>query len=76
MWTDVKICRFEEGHIQATGRDKKGRKQYIYHSIYEQKCQLEKFNRLINFAKALPAIRKNLTEQSSLKNGPRKKYWD
>ncbi|MDO6440398.1 DNA topoisomerase IB [Cyclobacterium sp. 1_MG-2023] len=58
MWTDVKICRFEEGHIQATGRDKKGRKQYIYHSIYEQKCQLEKFNRLINFAKALPAIRK------------------
>lgn len=58
MWSDVKICRFEEGHIQATGRDKKGRKQYIYHSTYEKKCQLEKFNRLIHFAKALPAIRK------------------
>ena len=58
MWTDVKICRFEEGHIQATGRDKKGRKQYIYHTIYEQNCQLEKFNSLINFAKALPTIRK------------------
>jgi len=58
MWSDVRICRFEEGHIQATGRDKKGRKQYIYHTVYEQRCQLEKFNRLINFAKALPSIRK------------------
>lgn len=75
MWTDVKICRFEEGHIQATGRDKKGRKQYIYHTIYEQNCQLEKFNSLINFAKALPTIRKNLTKLSKQKSGPKKRCW-
>ncbi|EPR71308.1 DNA topoisomerase IB [Cyclobacterium qasimii] len=58
MWEDVKICRFEEGHIQATGRDNKGRKQYIYHSVYEQKCQEEKFNKMVKFAMALPNIRK------------------
>ena len=58
MWEEVRICRFEDGHIQATGRDKKGRKQYIYHSIYEQKCQEEKFNKMSSFAMALPGIRK------------------
>ncbi|WFO15993.1 hypothetical protein M601_020250 [Cellulophaga baltica 4] len=39
MWSDVNICRFDDGHIQAIGRDLKGRKQYIYHSVYEKNRQ-------------------------------------
>lgn len=58
MWSDVMICKWDDGHIQATGRDTKGRKQYIYHSKYEAARQQEKFDRMMDFGKELPAIRK------------------
>ncbi len=56
-WTDVWICSEPHGHIQATGRDEQGRKQYIYHTRWAEVRNLAKFNRLLPFAEALPAIR-------------------
>jgi DNA topoisomerase I len=56
-WTDVWICRDEKGHIQATGRDDAGRKQYIYHPLWGEIRNQAKFSRLIPFAEALPQIR-------------------
>ncbi|HET8736289.1 MAG TPA: DNA topoisomerase IB [Pricia sp.] len=58
MWQDVMICRFDDGHIQAIGRDAKDRKQYIYHSLYEKRRQEEKFKKMLAFSKLLPKIRK------------------
>jgi len=58
MWSDVMICKWDDGHIQATGRDAKGRKQYIYHSKYEEARQQEKFDRMLSFGKQLTSIRK------------------
>lgn len=58
MWSDVLICRFDDGHIQAIGRDTKGRKQYIYHSVYERLKQEEKHKKMVDFSHALPKIRK------------------
>lgn len=58
MWSEVLICRFDDGHIQAIGRDAKGRKQYIYHSVYEKQQQEEKFKKMLDFSEQLPKIRK------------------
>jgi DNA topoisomerase I len=56
-WTDVWICRDGQGHVQATGRDAKGRKQYRYHARWHA-CRGEtKFDRMTAFAAALPGIR-------------------
>jgi DNA topoisomerase-1 len=56
-WTDVWICRDARGHVQATGRDAKGRKQYRYHADWHA-CRGEtKFDRMPAFAAALPSIR-------------------
>lgn len=62
MWEDVMICRWDDGHVQATGRDLKGRKQYIYHSRYEQLRQQEKFDRLAEFGAQLEACRAHACE--------------
>ncbi|MBK8903911.1 MAG: DNA topoisomerase IB [Anaerolineaceae bacterium] len=56
-WTDVWICRSPDGHIQATGRDEKGRKQYIYHPDWEEVRNQVKFGRMRAFGEALPALR-------------------
>jgi DNA topoisomerase-1 len=61
-WTDVWICPHPRGHIQATGRDAKGRKQYRYHAEYRQVRDAVKYDRLIAFAEALPAIRRRVQE--------------
>ena len=58
MWSNVLICKFDDGHIQAIGRDTKGRKQYIYHSVYEKLKQEAKFKKMVDFSAALPKIRK------------------
>ncbi|WP_262888974.1 hypothetical protein [Costertonia aggregata] len=71
MWTDVMICKFEDGHIQATGRDLKGRKQYIYHSIYEKLRQEEKFRKLLDFVKTLPEMRKRAHTDMKSKGWPK-----
>lgn len=56
-WTDVWICVDPNGHIQATGRDAEGRKQYIYHADWERARNEAKFNRIVVFGEALSTIR-------------------
>lgn len=56
-WVDVWICADPKGHIQATARDARGRKQYRYHSEYREARDTSKFRRMIEFSEVLPAIR-------------------
>ncbi|QHL86301.1 DNA topoisomerase IB [Nibribacter ruber] len=67
-WTDVWISPSANGHIQVTGRDAKGRKQYIYHPDWQQSRSLNKFGRMIAFGKALPGIREQVEKDLRLKN--------
>jgi DNA topoisomerase-1 len=57
-WTDVWICRHVEGHLQATGRDDRGRKQYIYHERWREISNLAKFWRMRQGPRILPALRR------------------
>jgi DNA topoisomerase-1 len=57
-WTDVWICPSPNCHIQATGRDARRRKQYLYHERWREVRDENKFDRMIAFGKALPKIRK------------------
>jgi DNA topoisomerase-1 len=59
-WTGVWICADERGHLQAAGRDARGRKQYRYHPRWRELREADKFDHLIGFARALPAIRKRV----------------
>jgi DNA topoisomerase-1 len=59
-WTDVWICPRATGHIQATGRDAKGRKQYRYHADWTAHASTSKFDRLPAFARALPRLRERV----------------
>lgn len=59
-WTDVWICPSASGHLQATGRDARKRKQHRYHPRWREVRDETKFNRMIAFARALPKIRKQL----------------
>jgi len=68
MWDKVMICKWPDGHIQATGRDLKGRKQYIYHSEWERQRQAEKFARMKSFGKVLPIVRKKCLSDLKAKN--------
>jgi DNA topoisomerase-1 len=56
-WTDVWICASPRGHIQAMGRDARGRRQYIYHPAWREVRDRTKFDRIVAFARALPRIR-------------------
>lgn len=56
-WKDVWICPDPKGHIQATARDARGRKQYRYHSLYREARDHSKFRRMLEFSEVLPAIR-------------------
>lgn len=56
-WTEVWICPDPKGHIQATARDARGRKQYRYHSLYREARDHSKFRRMLEFSEVLPAIR-------------------
>jgi len=64
-WTDVWICKSPKGHLQATGRDTKGRKQYIYHPQWQQARSLTKFGRMISFGKSLPMLRERIRQDIS-----------
>jgi DNA topoisomerase-1 len=59
-WTDVWICPLENGHIQATGRDARGRKQYRYHPEWRAVRDETKYERMIAFGRALPKIRRRV----------------
>jgi Topoisomerase IB len=56
-WTDVWVCPDPRGHLQATGRDARGRKQYRYHPRWREVRDETKYHSMIAFARALPAIR-------------------
>ncbi len=60
-WDDVWICPQPNGHLQATGRDAKGRKQYRYHDGWQAHRNRAKFDRMVGFGEALPAIRARVT---------------
>jgi DNA topoisomerase I len=56
-WEDVWICPYPGGHIQATGSDDRGRKQYLYHQRWRARRDAEKFDDMVRFAHALPDLR-------------------
>jgi len=59
-WTSVWICAKPAGHIQATGRDARGRKQYRYHPQWRQLRETAKFDKMIDFGRALPSMRRHV----------------
>ena len=59
-WTDVWICPHANGHIQATGRDARGRKQYLYHPRWREVRDETKYHRMLAFGRALPGIRRRV----------------
>jgi len=72
-WTDVWICPSANGHIQATGRDARGRKQYRYHDRWREVRDENKYDRILMFAEALPKIRKRVRKDLALPGLPRNK---
>src|SRR6266850_1046363 len=72
-WTDVWICPSASGHIQATGRDARRRKQYRYHERWREIRDENKFDRLADFAKAPPKIRQRIARDMRLPGLPREK---
>lgn len=62
-WKDVWICTDPQGHIQAVGRDDRGRKQYRYHPRWREVRDETKFNRMIEFGKVLPKIRRQVRRE-------------
>jgi DNA topoisomerase-1 len=61
-WEDVWICPHPRGHIQATGYDDAGRKQYLYHRRWRENRDREKYERMLEFAEALPALRERVLD--------------
>jgi DNA topoisomerase-1 len=72
-YTDVWICAQPNGHIQATGRDAKGRKQYRYHPAFREVRESTKYEKMLEFARALPALRTKIDEHMGLRGLPREK---
>jgi DNA topoisomerase I len=68
-WEDVWICPFPNGHIQAIGVDSRGRKQYRYHDRWRARRDQEKFDRMLDFARALPRMREG-TARHLRQRGP------
>lgn len=73
MWENVWICKSAKGHLQVTGYDAKGRKQYLYHPGWVSYRQESKYGRLENFGKKLPQIRVALERDLRRKGWPREK---
>ena len=72
-WTDVWICPQARGHIQATGRDQRGRKQYRYHERWQAARDEGKYERLIAFGRALPRLRRRVEADIAQRGLPREK---
>jgi DNA topoisomerase-1 len=72
-WTDVWISPPPNGHIQATGRDARGRKQYRYHDRWREVRDEDKYERLLDFAKALPKVRRRVARDMKRRGLPREK---
>ncbi|MGE0859285.1 MAG: DNA topoisomerase IB [Gammaproteobacteria bacterium] len=65
-WTDVWICADPQGHLQATGRDTRGRKQYRYHPAWRARRERDKFGALRDFGRALPTLRRRVEADLAL----------
>ena len=72
-YTDVWICPRANGHLQATGRDARGRKQYRYHPQFRELRESTKYERMLDFGKALPPLRAKIAEHMALRGLPREK---
>jgi DNA topoisomerase-1 len=72
-WTDVWICADRRGHLQATGRDARGRKVYRYHPRWRDVRDEAKYGRMLAFARALPKIRQRVEADLALPDLPRQK---
>ncbi|MDQ4420439.1 DNA topoisomerase IB [Sphingobium sp. DEHP117] len=72
-YTDVWICPKANGHIQATGRDAKGRKQYRYHARFREVRDSTKYEHMVDFARALPQIRDRIEADLKRRGLPREK---
>jgi DNA topoisomerase IB len=72
-WSEVWICPYPNGHIQATGVDAAGRKQYRYHDLWRQRRDREKFEAMLLFARALPGLRARVEQDMALEGMPRER---
>lgn len=72
-WTHVWICPWPNGHLQASGRDARGRKQYRYHDRWRARRDTDKFDRMLAFAQVLPVIRKCCDRDLARPGVPREK---
>jgi DNA topoisomerase IB len=70
-WTDVWICTSPRGHLQASGRDARGRKQYRYHAQWNKARGAGKFDRVVAFGESLPRLRRRLRQDLGLAGFPR-----
>ena len=68
-WRDVWICPYPNGHLQATGIDDAGRKQYRYHDAWRSRRDAEKFDDMTRFARALPRLRERIEEDLAALGG-------
>ena len=72
-YRDVWICPRANGHLQATGRDARGRKQYRYHPQFRELRESTKYEHMLEFAQALPSLRAKLSAHMALRGLPREK---
>ena len=72
-WTDVWICPDPLGHLQASGTDAAGRRQYLYHERWRARRDVEKFDRMLAFAHRLPQVRERVSADLGRRNLPREK---
>jgi len=72
-WRDVWICPIPDGHLQATGRDDKGRKQFLYHPEFRAAREMMKYEQLAEFGRRLPKVREKLDAHLSLRGLPQEK---
>ncbi len=72
-YTDVWICPSPNGHLQATGRDERGRKQYRYHDRWREERDKNKYEKMIVFGQALPGIRRRINRDLKRRGLPREK---
>jgi DNA topoisomerase-1 len=72
-WENVWICPYPFGHIQAVGTDAAGRRQYLYHQLWRERRDQEKFGEMIRFARALPRLRRTTGRQLTKTGMPRER---
>jgi DNA topoisomerase IB len=72
-WNDVWICRWPNGHLQATGVDAAGRRQYLYHEAWRTERDREKFERMLDFAGVLPVLRAQVVDELAIRGLPRER---